>query len=169
MNHEDYVTAQDHWKKIDEASVKMDETRLHKEIEAYITANKTCALATGSGNEIRNTPIEYTYHDGAFFMFSEGGEKFVGLEKNKNVSLAIFDAFGGFGKLKGLQVQGKAEIIEPFSPEYIAAAEFRKIPIDALKKLPSVMNLIKVMPVRFDFLNSEFKIDGFGSRQHLVV
>lgn len=30
-------------------------------------------------------------------MFSEGGEKFIGLEKNANVSLAIFDKYDGFG------------------------------------------------------------------------
>ena len=117
MNHEDYKKAADHWKPIDAASVKMPREELLAAIESYILANDTCALATGSGSQIRNTPIEYTYHDRAFWMFSEGGEKFLGLEQNKNVCLAIFDKYAGFAKLKGMQVQGVAEIVEQFSEE----------------------------------------------------
>ena len=64
-----------------------------------------------------------------------------------------------------MQVQGVAEIVEPFSEEYLKAAEFKKIPIEMLKKLPEVMNLIKIVPERIDFLNSDFKKDGYGSRQ----
>lgn len=165
MEHEDYVKAAEHWKPIDAASVKMPKEELKKAIEQYIEANNTCALATGCDGQIRNTPIEYTYHDGAFWMFSEGGEKFIGLEKNKNVCLAIFDKYAGFGALKGLQVQGTAEVVELFSEEYVAAAAFKKIPVEALKKLPQVMNLIKVIPERMDFLNSDFKKEGYGSRQ----
>ena len=169
MEHEDYVKAIEHWKPVDAAAVKMPDEKLKAAIEEYICKNNTCALATGSGSQIRNTPIEYSYHDGAFWMFSEGGEKFIGLEKNKQVCLAIFDGYAGFRKLKGMQVQGEADIIEPFSEEYIAAAAFKKIPIEALKKLPQTMYLIKVVPERIDFLNSEFKKDGYGSRQELCL
>ncbi len=169
MEHEDYVKAIEHWKPVDAAAVKMPDEKLKAAIEEYICKNNICALATGSGSQIRNTPIEYSYHDGAFWMFSEGGEKFIGLEKNKQVCLAIFDGYAGFRKLKGMQVQGEANIIEPFSEEYIAAAAFKKIPIEALKKLPQTMYLIKVIPQRIDFLNSDFKKDGYGSRQELCL
>ena len=67
----------------------MPEEALKQAVEKYIQENNTCALATGSGDYVRCTPIEYSYHDGKFWMFSEGGEKFIGLEKNANVSLAI--------------------------------------------------------------------------------
>ena len=100
-------------------------------------------------------------------MFSEGGEKFAALEKNKNVCLDIFDKYEGFGKLKGMQVTGEAELVAPFSDEYNAAAEFRKIPLDALKKMPHTMILIKVQPKKIEFLNSDFKKDGADSRQML--
>ena len=40
---------------------------------------------------VRCTPLEYSYHDGCFGIFTESGEKFIGLEKNKNVSLAVFE------------------------------------------------------------------------------
>lgn len=146
----------------------MDASVLRTKITEYITANNTCALATGADGFIRNTPIEYSYHDGCFWMFSEGGEKFVGLEKNPNVCIAIFDKYAGFGSLKGLQVMGVASIVESFSAEYNAHAAVKKIPLAALQKLNPPMNLIKVQPVSADFLNSDLKKDGFDSRQHMV-
>ncbi|MCD8075708.1 MAG: pyridoxamine 5'-phosphate oxidase family protein [Lachnospiraceae bacterium] len=166
MTHEEYKVAANHWIEKDAVSKKMPANQLWPVIENYIQANNTCALATGSGSFIRCTPIEYTWYDGAFWMFSEGGQKFVGLEGNKSVCLAIYDRYDGFGKLKGLQVSGKAEIVEPFSEEYIHAAERKKVPVDALKKLPFTMNLIKITPTEIEFLNSDFKEDGYDSRQH---
>lgn len=124
----DYRKAQNYWKEKEAASVKMDADVLRKKITEYINANNTCALATGADGFIRNTPIEYSYHDGCFWMFSEGGEKFIGLEKNPNVCIAIFDKYAGFGTLKGLQVMGIAQVVEPFSDEYNAHAAAKKDP-----------------------------------------
>lgn len=64
MTHEDYERAANHWKIKDASDEKMDRDTLLKEIEQYIKSNNTCALATGSGEFVRVTPIEYTYHDG---------------------------------------------------------------------------------------------------------
>lgn len=165
MTHKDYERAANHWKVKEAESKKVTREVLMEEAEEFIMANNTCALATGTGDFVRCTPIEYTYHDGVFWMFSEGGEKFIALEHNKNVCLAIYDKYKGFGNLKGMQVTGIAEVIEPFSNEYISIAEFKKIPIDMLKKLPNPMNLIKIIPKRIDYLNSEFQKEGFASRQ----
>ena len=83
-------------------------------------------------------------------------------------------------ELKSVQVMGKAELIEPFSDKYNEHAEIKKIPIEALKKLESPMNLICVTPVKMDVLFSDFKKDrvdqegctmskkdGYSSRQIL--
>lgn len=169
MTQKDYERAARHWVVKDAENVKLERNLLIQEVEKYIVENNTCALATGTGEFVRCTPIEYSYHEGAFWMFSEGGEKFIGLEKNKNVCLAIYDKYDGFGKLKGMQVSGIAEVIEPFSEEYCKAAEYKKIPMKVLEKLPEPMNLIKIMPHCIDFLNSEFKKTGTSSRQKLVL
>jgi len=167
MNHKEYQEAAEYWNMKDVESVKMERSELLLISEDYIQANNTCAFATGSGSIVRCTPIEYFYRGGAFWMFSEGGQKFAALENNHNVCLAIYDKYDGFGKLKGMQVTGIAEIIEPFSEEYIKMAEYKKIPVDAMKKLPHQMNLIRIVPTRIDFLNSEFKKKGCASRQFI--
>lgn len=163
MTHEEYVKAANFWKEKD--TVQMPEKELKEAIEKYVEANNTCALATGAGKFVRCTPIEYSYHDERFWIFSEGGEKFTGLEKNENVSLAIFDKYDGFGTLKSVQITGKAELIEPFSEVYNAHAAYKKIPMQALEKLNPPMHLICIQPLKADALFSEFKKDGYDSRQ----
>lgn len=167
MTHEEYEEAALYWQMKDAEGKKADRETLLREIGAYIAANDTCALATGAGAFVRCTPIEYSWRDGAFWMFSEGGLKFAALEQNPNVCLAIFDKYGGFGKLHGMQVTGEARIIEPFTDQYVRAAEVKNIPIEALKKLPSPMHLICVLPTAIDFLSSDFKELGFDVRQHI--
>lgn len=165
MTHEDYEKAAQYWVKKEQT--EMPEETLRQTVYAYIAENNTCALATGSGDYVRCTPIEYSFHDDKFWLFTEGGKKFIGLEKNKNVCLAIFDKYDGFGTLKSLQVMGKAEIIEPFSETYNAHAAYKKIPLTALQKLNPSMNLICVTPTEIEVLFSDFKKDGFSSRQTL--
>ncbi len=165
----DYDKAASHWIERDKESVHMESAALKEMIEAFIDSHNTCALTTASSDMVRNTHIEYNYVDGCFYFFSEGGLKFKGLKENKNVGIAIFEPYGGFGQLKSLQVQGEASMIEPFSEEYLKLMEFKKIPVEAMKKLPQAMNLIKVVPESFDYLDSQLKKDGYGSRQHLDV
>ena len=165
MTHEQFEKAAQYWN--NKEQVVAPEEMLKQRVYEYINANNTCALATGTGDYVRCTPIEYSFHDDKFWLFSEGGEKFIGLEKNKNVCLAIYDKYDGFGKLKSLQVMGKAEIIEPFSDIYNAHAKYKKIPIAALKKLESPMNLICVTPIKIEVLFSDLKNDGYSSRQTL--
>ena len=164
-----FRAAERYWDEKDVDSVKLDRARLQAMIDDYIQQNNTCALATGTGDYVRCTPIEYSYHDGCFWMFSEGGKKFIGLGENSNVCLAIFDKYEGFGKLHGMQIMGRAQLVEPFSEVYNAHAAFRKIPLSALRKLPSPMHLIQVRPTRIDCLFSDFKELGCAPRQTLIV
>lgn len=163
MTHEEFEKAAQYWN--NKEKTVMPQEQLRQAVDAYIKANNTCALATGTGAYVRCTPIEYSFHDGKFWMFSEGGEKFIGLEKNDNVCLAIYDKYDSFGNLKSLQIMGKAAMIEPFSDVYKAHAEYKKIPLAALEKLESPMNLICVTPVKIEVLFSEFKKEGYCIRQ----
>ena len=56
------------------------------------------------------------------------------------------------------------------SEEYISHAEYKKIPLTALQKLAAEghpMYLICIEPIRMDILFSDFKKQGFDSRQSL--
>ena len=136
-----------------------------EKLENFIKEHKVCALATGAGGYVRCTPIEYNFIDGMVYLFSEGGMKFKGLKDNKNVCLAIFDAGYkvGFGELHSAQISGAAEIVEPFSEEYLKLLQYKMI-----RKMPEPMHLIKITPVEADFLDTDFKKDGYDARQKVV-
>jgi len=165
----DYEKASRFWLEQDAHAVKMKEEDLKKEIEDFILSHHVCALATASGSFVRNTPIEYNYYDGYFYLFSEGGLKFKALKDNKNVCLAIFDPEMSFSGLRSLQVTGVAAIIEPYGEEYRRVAERKKLPLETLKKLPDPLNLIRVTPTIYDLLESSLKKRGYSSRQELVL
>lgn len=154
------------------SGVKMKKSELKRRVYDYLSSSRVSALATGSGDEVRCTPLEYSFHDGIFWIFTEGGEKFIGLEKNSNVSLASFDDNPSFDGLRSVQVTGRAEIIEPFTPLYISHAGYRKIPLGTLRKLYDEgrpMYLIAVHPVKMDCLFSSFRKEGYDSRQTLIL
>ena len=169
MTHEEYKSAADFWNM--QPRKEMPEDELRQYVNAYISANDVCALATGYGDYVRCTPLEYSYRDGCFWIFTEGGEKFIGLEKNENVCLAIFDSNISFHDLKSVQVMGRARVVEPMSEEYILQAKAKNIPLDALQKLIDrgrVMHLICIVPTKIESLFSCFKSQGYDSRQTLL-
>ncbi|HIQ72843.1 MAG TPA: hypothetical protein IAA51_00275 [Candidatus Cottocaccamicrobium excrementipullorum] len=47
--------------------------------------------------------------------------------------------------------------------------DYRHLPAEQMKKLPSPMNLIRIAPRSYDFLLSQLKAEGFNVRQHLEL
>ncbi len=168
MNAEEYKKAASYW--ISKEYAEMPAGQLMSWVEAFFAEKTACALATGHDDQVRCTPLEYSYHDGAFWIFTEGGLKFANLECNKNVSLAIFDQDAKFGALRSVQVEGTVEIVEPLSDVYLTHAEYKKVPEAALRKLAGEghpMHLLRIVPTHADILCSAFKSEGFDSRQML--
>jgi len=165
----DYKDAASYWVEKDEKAVRMDRDALWIQIEKFISAHNTCALATGYCDFVRCTPIEYNFKDNKFWLLSEGGLKFRSLEHNKNVCLSIYDSYTGFGQLCGMQISGIAEVVDPWTDVYMDLLAFKKIPAENLKKRSDALYLIKVTPTCIDFLCSEFKKLGFDPRQHLCL
>jgi uncharacterized protein YhbP (UPF0306 family) len=105
----------------------LPDEQLLTEIEKFIKSHNTCALATGYDDKVRCTPIEYFYLKGIFYIISEGGEKFANIALNKNVALSIFDPYSGMNKLGGMQISGKAVVIEEGSEEYEKIFKYKGI------------------------------------------
>ena len=142
---------------LNKPSTPLNEVELKNSIDEFIKEHNTCTLATGYNDCIRATPIEYTYVDRNLYFITEGGLKFNGILQNHNVSIAIYNSYTGMSNLKGLQIQGEAEIIEIGSGEYKRVMEEKKLDEEKLEKLLVNLNMIKVRINRFEFLNSDFK------------
>jgi menaquinone-dependent protoporphyrinogen IX oxidase len=146
--------------------MELDKQELFEEINKFIINHNTCSLATGSGEYVRNTPIEYTYYNSNFYFISEGGFKFRGLLQNSNVSISIFDNYISMNELKGIQISGKSEVVPIWNEEYTELINVKGLNVEALKNLPVNLNLIKVVPQAFEFLNTDFKEKGKDSKQY---
>lgn len=165
MTHEDYEQAQQYWTSKEADARRMPAHELQAELDEFFAEHNTLALATGWGDYVRCTPLEYSYHDGAFWVFTEGGLKFRGLEHNSNVSFAVFDPYQGFGTIKSAQVMAVAGIVDPQSAEFVAAAAKRGLGGEALNKVRKSLHLLKMSPTRIDYLCSNLKARGFSVRQ----
>lgn len=168
MTTDEYKAAADFWKTKEHSEMPRDQLKFA--VEEYLCSSSVCALATGTGDYVRCTPLEYSYHDDKFRIFTEGGEKFIRLAQNNNVSLAVFEKDPDFGRLKSVQVMGVASIIEPMSEEYIAHAEHKRVSVAVLQNLAGrgqPMHLLCIEPVRMDVLFSDFKKHWYDSRQLL--
>lgn len=136
-----------------------------KEIETFLKNKNTCTLATGHGDFVRATPLEYEYYDGHIYIISEGGLKFIGLSKNNQISLCVYEDYKSMNNLCGLQISGEVEIIKPWCEEYIDVLIRKNLKVENISKLPFDMNLIKIVPSKYEFLYSKFKNLGFDSKQ----
>lgn len=165
MTEEQYEQAESFWTRKDEKEKKLSADALYDWIDRFLSSHKVLALATAGEDFVRCTPLEYSWHDGALWIFTEGGLKFRALRENKHIGAAVFETNASFGGLKSLQIEGTAEMVGLFSDEYRKAAEFRRIPLEALQKLNEPMWLLKIVPSEITCLNSDFRKDGYGSRQ----
>ena len=165
----DFAHFQNFWIEQQKTAKHLAPEKVREHIEAFIKAHNTCGFATGYGDYIRCTPIEYTYMDGHFWFVSEGGSKCIGLEKNRNVSLAIFEYYGDVRDSHGLQVMGKAEFYSNTSEEFKKLLAFKGIPYDVVKAAKVEVAVVRVIPDRFEMYDTDFVKEGYDVRQILDV
>lgn len=165
MSEIDFGHFQNFWIEQQKTAVHMSRDMALAHIRKFIENHDTCGFATGYGDYVRCTPIEYTYMDGDFWFVSEGGSKFIGLEKNRNVSLAIFEFYGDMNDSHGLQVMGKAELYGGESDELKKLLAFKGIPFDAVKAAKVAVVVVRVKPSVFEMYDTDFVKEGYDIRQ----
>lgn len=165
MDRADFDRAARFWEEREAGIKKMEPKALFQRIEEFLKSHNTCALATGSGNLVRCTPVEYDYFDKALWILSEGGLKFAGLRDNKNVSAAVYEPYGGFDSVEGLQITGTARVAEPGDKLYKAYALHKGIDREHLEEMAANLHLIAVRISRMDYVCGKLLEDGYSIRQ----
>jgi hypothetical protein len=98
--------------------LKIKKNRLSPEalkdrIIAFLEENPICTLATCSHNLPRSTPVRFRSKGLTIYILAEGGMKIKNLRENPHVSVSLYGEYSGFQSVRGLQLWGKAEIINP--------------------------------------------------------
>ncbi len=165
QNTIDFGHYQNFWIEQQKNAKHMEPDKAWAHIRDFIKRHNTCGFATGYGTYIRCTPIEYTYMDGNFWFVSEGGNKFIGLERNRNVSMAIFEYYGDARDSHGLQVTGTAQFYSNTSEEFKTLLAFKGIPYDAVKAAKVDVAVVRVVPSQFEMYDTDFVKMGYDVRQ----
>ena len=122
-----------------------------QEIVTYLKKNRYCVLCTSSNNSPRATPVRYWNDDTKIIIYSEKyTAKFKVLEKNSNVSLAVFSSRR---PLRSLQLWGKAEIIkygDERHAKYLPPQVKKNPKLQGVKK---VLDLIEIIPTKIVMLD----------------
>ena len=149
MSEKQYEAAAAFWKRKDAEAVKMPKEELRGWLEDFLKAHSTLALATASSRGVRCTPLEYRWMQERLVILSEGGEKFLHLAENRDVSAAIFDPYQGFGKLASVQVQGTAEVTAITKDNAEEYQMWLGYPASVFSRLDHPMHLVRIRPERF--------------------
>ncbi len=144
--------------------VPLDHDKLKLAIDEFLSTRNTCTLATCHLDSVRSTPIEYNYYNDFLYLLTEGGEKFSNLLLNKNVSVSVYEDYNGMKNLKGMQITGQASFIED-DEEFNNVLKFKGLNVEFIKSMPIKMNIVKIVPEKIEFLNSQFKNNGYSAKQ----
>lgn len=147
---------------------KYPEELLKNKIEEFLHRHNTCTLCTASNDMVIGTPIEYIYENGKIYIITEGGRKFINLLRNDNVSIAVYENYSGFANLEGLQLSGRATIIDYNDYEYDEIIKLKKLEPKNIKKLNMLMNVIKIDLYRATFLSADIKKEGYEAKQVMI-
>ena len=96
---------------------RLTHDELKKKITEFLEENKICTLATCSNNIPRSTTVRYRSKDLTIYILTEGGMKVKNIRENPSVSVSLYGDYSGFQSVRGLQIWGKAEIINPEDKE----------------------------------------------------
>jgi general stress protein 26 len=133
-----------------------------------IEGESVCVIATCHENVPRASTVEFFPLGEKLYIVTEGGKKVVNISKNPQVCIAIHAPFSGWNSVRGLQISGTAEIAGKGSKEFQEGHE-AYCKRRGLRHciLPGSMIVIKVTPLRIEYIDTSLEKKGYKIRQTL--
>jgi len=146
--------------------------QLEDRIQQLLGSTNMCVLATvgGKGQPIAS-PIEY-HADGLelYLLPDPGTPKLKAMQADPRVSVAVHAAYHGWHSARGLQVFGRAEIIEPHAPGWKRGMEvfrwyewMRDLGMDASK--PFERQVCRIVPEKILYTETWLWKLGYAAKQ----
>jgi len=159
-------------------SARLPEDELKERIATLFKEQTMCTIATaGSDGQPRATPLECFAEGMTFYIFADPGTKIENIKANPKVCISVCNQINprwkgdDWKEIKAAQITGGATILKPDNPESIRARkevihwqEF----IGALgrdtSKPPNGL-VLKVVPSKIEYSESELMLKGFSAKQ----
>jgi uncharacterized protein YhbP (UPF0306 family) len=135
---------------------------LEVEIADYLRKNHPCTLATcGSDGVPRVSVVDYVNDALIIYIFSEGGGKFKNLAENRKVAVGIGTSARTITSVRGLNIQGIAEIFTEDQPEFNYALKMFKPMLDDFEQRtgapvvlpPGMVRVIRITPIHMVYFH----------------
>lgn len=156
-------------KMLDELFRRLKITRQHptgpdleREIVDYLSKNQPCTLATcGRNGEAHVSVVDYVNDGLTLYIFSEGGEKFKNIAENNRVGVGIGTSARTITSVRGLNIQGTAEVFGDDSEVFQKAFPLFQPLIDDFEQRtgapaefpPGMVRIIRVQPHRMVYFH----------------
>ena len=145
------------FKKLNIERMHPSKEELEKEIIDYLSKKHPCSLATcGKDCVPRTSVVDYISDGLTIYIFSEGGGKFKNIKENKKVSIGIGTSTQTIRSVRGVNIEGIAEVFTENTEEFSYAMKlFRPLFDDFEKQIggpikfpPGMMRMIRVTPTK---------------------
>jgi nitroimidazol reductase NimA-like FMN-containing flavoprotein (pyridoxamine 5'-phosphate oxidase superfamily) len=135
---------------------------LEREIEDYLLKNHPCSLATcGTGGAPRVSVVDYVNEDLNIYIFSEGGRKFKNIAENNRVAIGIGTSARTITSVRGVNIQGQAEVFTEDQPEFSHALTLFRPMLDDFEQRtgapvvfpPGMVRVIRITPLHMVYFH----------------
>jgi len=135
---------------------------LEAEIEDYLRKNQPCTLATcGLNGTPRVSVVDYAHEGLVIYIFSEGGGKFKNIAGNNKVAVGIGSSARTITSVRGLNMQGIAEVFTEDQHEFTHALKLFKPMLDDFEQRtgtpivlpPGMMRVIRITPLHMAYFH----------------
>ncbi len=135
---------------------------LETEIEDYLRKNHPCTLATcGADGAPRASVVDYVNEGLTVYIFSEGGGKFTNIEENNRVGVGIGTSARTITSVRGLNIQGSAQVFTEDQPEFAHALKLFKPMLDDFESRtgapvvfpPGMVRVIRITPLHMVYFH----------------
>lgn len=135
---------------------------LEAEIEDYLRKNHPCTLATcGLDGAPRVSVVDYVNEGLSIYLFSEGGGKFKNIAENNMVGVGIGTSARTITSVRGLNIQGRADVFTEDQPEFNHALKLFKPMLDDFERRtgapvvlpPGMVRVIRITPLHMVYFH----------------
>ena len=163
------LTAEERERMLDGLFVQLNIQRWHPtrqeleaEVEDYLRKNHPCTLATcGSDGAPRVSVVDYVNEGLAIYIFSEGGQKFNNIAVNNRVAVGIGTSARTITSVRGLNIQGRAEVFTDDQPEFARALKLFQPMLDDFAQRtgapvvfpPGMVRVIRITPLHMVYFH----------------
>jgi hypothetical protein len=150
---------------------KMPQDELYARIEHLLVMANIGVLATTGKNGAIASPVEYTAEGLTIYLYPQPrSPKLAAIEADPRVCFAVHAAVGNWVSCRGAQVFGKAELLQPGTPEWtrgmaVLPWEANAVELGRDPHTAPTDPIMRIDPDRVVYTEHWIRRDGFSPRQ----